>query len=128
MDWWLLCHMAQSICIKSVLRRYGNFLRQRWPPPCKGSHASAEPTAARWPLLSLRHSTRCSFFCSIYQGSTCSCIFPFCCFNVFLPFFFKTCSKPRLKLTLLRDRYRDKVPIIRSTELFIANKRNNKIG
>lgn len=70
----------------------------------------------------------CSFFCNIYQVSTCSCVFPFCCFDVFFPFFFKTCSKPRLKLILLRDRCRDEFPTIWSTELFIANNRSNKIG
>lgn len=33
-----------------------------------------------------------------------------------------------LKLTLLRDRCRDEVPIISSSELFIDNNRSNKIG
>lgn len=69
-----------------------------------------------------------SLFCSTSQVSTCSCIFTFGCLDVFFPFLFKTCSKPRLKLTLLRDRCRDEVPIIWSTELFIANNRSNKIG
>lgn len=96
---------------------------QRWPPPCHGPQA-----LQRCGLYNPWDSICCSFFCSIYKVSTSSCIFPFRGFDVFFPFVFKTCSKPRLKLTLLRDRCRDEVSIIWSTELFRARNRSKTIG
>lgn len=64
-----------------------------------------------------------------YQVSTCSCTFAFCYFDAFFLWFFKTCSKLRLKLHLLRDRCRDEVPVIRAVHVcLLANRRSSRIG
>lgn len=62
------------------------------------------------------------------KSVTVHVFFPFIALMYFSPSSLQTCSKPRLNLTLLRDRCRDEVPIIWSTELFIDSNRSNKIG
>lgn len=129
MDWWLLCLVAQSICIECTESLWQLFAVKmasilHWSPCICRAHYSSVALV----ILETAYDGLFSAAPPKSQVSTCSCIFTFGCLDVFFSFLFKTCSKPRLKLTLLRDRCRDEVPIIWSTELFVANNRSNKIG
>lgn len=119
------CHVVQSTCTKSTAAPHseGGMASTLQDP-----RASAEPATATRHMLPLRQHTLFLFFSVSTESVPVYVFFPFCCFDVFFPLLCKTCSKPRLKLTLLRDRCGDEVPIIWSTELFMAHNRSNEMG